>query len=164
MRIAVIDSSSLIALVHLDLARQLSLFFDIVYVPRSVQREVNRKYRFRHRIQKLFRTSVFKRCPTADAVRVDLLRIDLDEGEAEALVQAQERNARFFVGDEKKARDFSERQGLRPVGAVNLLARLHLQGQAGELTVLIRKLRIEIGFRVSDNIVDEAVRRASEPI
>jgi predicted nucleic acid-binding protein len=164
LRVAVIDSTSLIALVHLNLARQLSLFFDIVYIPRSVQGEVNRKYRFRRRVQKLYRTSVFRKCLTADTIRVKLLTINIDEGEAEALVQAQERSATFFIADEKKARDFGERQGLKPVGTVNLLARLHLQGQANELTVLVRKLRIEIGFRVTDAIVDEAIRRASEPI
>ena len=46
MRIAVIDSSSLINLAYLDLASKLGLYFNRVYVPRSVQAEVNRKHRF----------------------------------------------------------------------------------------------------------------------
>jgi hypothetical protein len=37
LRIAVIDSSSLIALAHLELARTLGLFFDIIYVSSAVQ-------------------------------------------------------------------------------------------------------------------------------
>lgn len=97
-------------------------------------------------------------------MRVDLLRIDIDEGEAEALVQAQERDASFFIGDEKKARDISERQGLKPVGVAGLLARLHLEGRAPDLAVMVRKLRVEIGFRIADKIIHEAMRRASEPI
>lgn len=43
MRIAVIDASPLINLTHLNLATDLSLFFDRVYVPRAVQKEVNEK-------------------------------------------------------------------------------------------------------------------------
>ena len=50
MRIAVVDTSPLINLTHLNLARDLALFFDRVYVPRAVQEELNKKGRFRYRL------------------------------------------------------------------------------------------------------------------
>jgi hypothetical protein len=53
LRTAVIDSTPLINLVHLELVTELSLFFDIVYVPRQVQTEVNRKHRFRYLLREL---------------------------------------------------------------------------------------------------------------
>jgi predicted nucleic acid-binding protein len=53
VRIAVVDSSPLIALAHLNLATKLSLFFDLVLVPKTVQKELNRKARFRYRLNKL---------------------------------------------------------------------------------------------------------------
>jgi predicted nucleic acid-binding protein len=74
----------------------MSLFFDVVYVPRAVQREVNRKGRFRYHLNKLYRTGLFCRCEAADETNVRLLLPELDEGEAEALIQAQEREAVFF--------------------------------------------------------------------
>jgi hypothetical protein len=40
-------------------------------------------------------------------------------------------NARYFIGDDKRARQISERQGLKAVGTVRLLARLSLE-PAGE--------------------------------
>ena len=43
MRIAVVDTSPLINLTHLDLAPELALFFDRVHVPRAVQEELNKK-------------------------------------------------------------------------------------------------------------------------
>ena len=79
------------ALTHLDLAKHMPLFFDRVYVPRAVQREVNRKRRFRYRLNKLYQTGFFARCAAADETNVRLLRAELDEGEAEALIQAQEK-------------------------------------------------------------------------
>ncbi len=89
MRKAVIDSSSLINLVHLELAAKLSQYFQVVYVPRRVQVEVNRRSRFRYRLNKLYRTALFQRCVVADEVRVQLLtgpaESELHEGEAEAL-------------------------------------------------------------------------------
>jgi hypothetical protein len=164
VRIAVIDSSSLINLTHLGLAGQLPLFFDFVYVPRAVQREVNRKSRFRYRLNKLYRTGFFRRCRAADKTNVRLLLSELDEGESEALIQAQEKAALFFVGDEKRAREVAEAMGRKPVGTLRLLARLNLQGQASDPRTLVDRLRRDVGFRVSEEVVTQAIAMAPEPI
>jgi predicted nucleic acid-binding protein len=164
LRIAVVDTSPLINLTHLDLAGDLPLFFDRVYVPRAVQKEINKKGRFRYRLNKLYRTGFFTRCTTADAFNVQLLQVELDKGEAEALVQAQERQALYFIGDEKRARTIAERMGRRPIGTLRLLARLALEGRAAELPNLVQVLRRDLGFRASDEIVKQAVDLATEPI
>lgn len=164
MRTAVIDSSPLIHLAHLDLCRALSLFFDLVYVPRAVHREVNRKSRFRYKLRKLYEGGFFVRCNVADTTNVRLLRADVDEGEAEALIQAQERGAAFFIGDDKRAREVGKNLGLTCVGTVRILGRLSIQHQAGDARVLIRKLRRDVRFRVSDKVVDEAIAIATQPI
>ena len=163
-RIAVIDSTPLISLVHLELAGELSLFFDTIYVPSAVQREVNRKQRFRYRLRKLYKMGVFERCASADWYGVDLLRPVLEEGESEALVQGQEKQARYFVGDDQEARNTSTGYGLTPVGTVRLLARLNLEGQADDPTVLVRKLRRDLDFRITQQVVDDAIALAPQPI
>jgi predicted nucleic acid-binding protein len=91
LRIAVVDASPLISLTHLNLDRELALFFDGVYVPRAVQEEVNKKGRFRYRLNKLYRAGFFMKCVTADPFNVRLLQAELHKGEAEALIQAQEK-------------------------------------------------------------------------
>jgi predicted nucleic acid-binding protein len=112
MRIAIIDSSCLICLVHLNLASKLALYFDVVFVPRNVQIEFNRKHRSRYRLNKVYEAGVFQRCMCKDETNFLLLAADLDAGEAEGLVQAQERGAEFFLVDERKARTIGVRQGL----------------------------------------------------
>jgi predicted nucleic acid-binding protein len=112
MRIAVIDSPCLICLVHLNLASKLALYFDVIYVPRNVQTEFNKKHRSRYRLNKLFETGTFQKCMHKDETNFQLLTADLDAGEAEGLVQAQEQGAEFFLVDERKAREFGVRQGL----------------------------------------------------
>lgn len=166
MRVAVIDSTPLISLVHLELAGQLSLFFDRIYVPRAVQREVNQKQRFRYRLQKLYRAGVFERCASADPYNVELLQADkaIDEGEAEGLVQGQEKAARYFIGDEQRAREISEGYGLTPVGTIRLLARLNLEGEAEDTEELVRKLRRDLRFRVTEKIVADAIALAPKAI
>lgn len=165
MRVAVVDSSALINLSHLDLALELSRFFDLVLVPRSVQREVNKKGKFRYRLNKLYETEIFQRCATADetAVRL-LLEKNLHMGEAEALIQAQEQNAAYFIGDEKRAREVARNMERKAVGTIRILARLHLDGRAPETNGLVLKLRRDLHFRVSDELVRVAIEMASEPI
>ena len=164
MQIAVVDSSPLINLDHLGLALELSLFFDRVYVPRSVQRELNRKGRFRYRLNKLYNTGFFIRCRTADMTNVQLLRAELHEGESEAIIQAQEKQARFFIGDDKRAREIAQLKGTKAVGTLRLLARLGLEGRAPELRALVRILRRDLNFRVADEVVQQALDIAAEPI
>lgn len=164
MRIAIIDSSCLICLVHLNLASDLALYFDVVYVPRNVQIEFNRKHRSRYRLKKLFEAGLFQRCLCKDEANFRLLTTELDAGEAEALVQAQERGAEFLLVDERKAREIAVRQGLIPYGTVRLLARFCLEGYAEDLWTLVRKLRTERDFRVADEIVRKAIALAETPI
>lgn len=164
MRIAVIDTSPLINLAHVGLARELALFFDRVPVPRAVQEELNKKGRFRYRLNKLYGTGFFARCMTADTFNVQLLQAELHRGESEALIQAQERQALYFVGDERRARAIAMRMGTKPVGTLRLLARLNLEGRAPELFDLVRVLRRDLEFRVSDEIVRQAMDLAGDPI
>lgn len=163
-RAAIIDSSALINLTHLELASKLSLYFDAIYVPRRVQEEVNKKFKFRKSLNKLYRAGLFRRCKCADETRVRLLDADVDAGEAEGLVQAQEKGARFFIVDEKRAREIGQAQGLTLVGTVRLLARLSLEGHADDARSLVRRLRKDLRFRVAEHVVEKAVATAAIPI
>ncbi|SRR6266567_7595465 len=165
MRSAVIDSSSLINLTHLQLAPKMSLYFGRIYVPRRVQEEVNKKSKFRHRLNRLYRTGLFQKCACADETRVQLLLAGkLGGGEAEGLVQAQEKAVAFFIADEKLARDQAARQGLKSVGTVRLLARLSLEGHAEDTPLLVARLRKDLKFRIEDALVDGAIADAVIPI
>ena len=164
MRIAVVDASPLINLTHLNLARDLTLFFDRVYVPRAVQEELNKKGRFRYRLNRLYSAGFFTRCMAADNFNVQLLQAELHKGEAEALIQAQEKQALYFIGDERRARTIAARMGRKAVGTLRLLARLNLEGRAPALTDVVRVLRRDLGFRASDEIVQQAIDLAAEPI
>lgn len=160
---AVIDSSALINFVHLELAKDLHFYFQTIYVPRAVQTEVNRKGRFRYRLNKLYSKGVFKKCRVGSRTNALLLR-PLHEGEAEALVQASETGATVFIGDEKEAREMSARRGILPVGTARILARLHLENYAEHPRALVQRLRDEVNFQIADEIVDAALRVAHEPI
>jgi predicted nucleic acid-binding protein len=140
------------------------LFFDRIYIPRNVQIEFNRKHRSRYRLNKLLRTGVFEKCMCNDKTNFEILRAELDAGEAEGLVQAQEKGADCFLVDERKARIIGLRQGLVPYGTVRLIARLCLDGYAEDTWALVRRLRRDLRFRIEDDIVEDAIASATTPI
>ncbi len=164
MRTAVIDSGPLIHLAHLELAKYLSQYFDVIYVPATVQREVNQKHRFRYKLQKLYATGTFARCQSVDKWNVELLTAELDAGESEAIIQAQEKNYAVFIGDERRARSIAMAKGLKPLGTVAILARLHIEGFAEETPTLVDKLRRDLKFRVTDSVVRDCIQKANQPI
>jgi predicted nucleic acid-binding protein len=79
-------------------------------------------------------------------------------------VQAQEKRAHFFIVDEKRAREIAQRRGLILVGTVRLLARLSLEGLADEPKALVSKLRKDLNFRISEEVISAAVAQATNPI
>lgn len=165
MRIAVIDSSPLINLAHLNLAMKLSQFFDVVFVPNAVQREVRKKHRFGHRLNKFYGSGFFTRCVAADWTNVRLLMAEpLGEGESEAITQAQEKAPAFFIADEKRARVIAGKMGQLHAGTARILARLNFEGLAPDLEALVPKLERDLDFRISKKVVQEAISMAPKPI
>lgn len=164
MRHTVIDSSSLRAIAHLKLATKLSLFFDVVHVPRQVQTEVNKKQKFRHQLNKLYGTGLFQRCSVGNQTNVRLLMPELDEGEAESITQAQEKHADRVILDEKKARRVAFNMSIQPVGVARLLFRLQRDGHIEDARKLINQLKKELKFRISEDVIKEASLKAEDPI
>lgn len=164
MRTAVIDSSALIHLDHLGLATKLSNFFDRIYVSSIVEAEVNRKHRFRYRMKKLYGSGKFEKCKSSNLQNRQLLEVTVHSGEADAITQAQERSAGFFIGDDLDARTVAERMSIQPIGVARLLFRLNADGDADDPRRLIQKLRRDLDFRISNLVIQEASAKASEPI
>jgi predicted nucleic acid-binding protein len=164
---AVIDSSTLINLSHFDLAIKLSLFFQEVLVPGLVEQEVCRGRRFRYRLKSLYQSGVFSKCKTVNELNRELLRQQgLHPGEADALAQAQEQEIPVFIADDKTARKSAGRKGKIVLGTAGILSKFYVQGVVKtHPQVLIRKLRrSKLKCRISDEIVEEAMKKAYEPV
>jgi predicted nucleic acid-binding protein len=170
VREAVIDTSSLLAISHLNLATELSLFFDVIHVPRQVQIELNKKHKFRYTLNKLYETGIYTRCVAADRTNVSLLmpplnkESSLDEGEAEGIIQAQEKGIEEVIFDEKEARHIASLMGITPIGVARLLFRLERDGHIEDANKLIKKIQKELKFRISKKVVEEARQKSEEPI
>jgi len=90
------DASPLIALKHMEILEKLNTLFQIVMVPPAVIRELNVKE------GEYFANLRFLKIENSGDVRlVKALRLMVDEGEAEAIALALERNAFLLIDDLK---------------------------------------------------------------
>jgi predicted nucleic acid-binding protein len=165
---AVIDSSPLMYLSHLDLTIKLSQFFDVVLVPAFVEEEVCRKHRFRYRLRSLYNSRVFSKCRTVNEWNRQLLLYEkgIHPGEADAIAQAQEQEISVLILDETAARRSAEKKGKVVLCTAGILSRPYIQGivkiHSRDLIQRLRKSKLKC--RISDQIIEEAMKRAYEPI
>jgi len=85
-----------------------------------------------------------------------LLKVELDEGEAEAVMLANELKARLLLIDERKGRVRAERMQLKIMGTVGILLLAKAKGVDIDLREALDRLRNE-GFRLSDRLYERVL-------
>lgn len=95
-----------------------------------------------------------------DSTKISLL-YELDRGEAEVIILAQEQRTAEVIIDEKVARMQARILGLKVVGTLGLLLRAKNQGFIDEIRPLINKI-LEEGIYIHENIVRGIVQEAGE--
>jgi predicted nucleic acid-binding protein len=70
--------------------------------------------------------------------------------------------ATHLVLDDENARKIGGKmKQLRLIGTVGILARLERQGFAKDTRDLVEKLRRDLGFRIADRLVEDAIEKAT---
>lgn len=89
--------------------------------------------------------------PTDEAL-IRTLRQDLDEGEAEAIALAVERDASRVLIDEREGRRRARTIGLEVTGVLGILLRAAREGALGSLADALDELEEEAGFWISPSL------------
>ena len=87
--------------------------------------------------------------------------IGLDQGEAEVLTLAEEREARLVVIDERRGRRFAQRLGIPLTGTLGILLLAKGGGLIESVAVLIFRLQ-EAGLFLSSDLVRRTLELAGE--
>ena len=86
---------------------------------------------------------------------------ELDQGEAETIVLAQELNAEWVLMDEKAGRRKLTEMGINKIGTLGILLRAKSTGLLSAVRPEIEKLRAQ-HFSISQAVIDAILKEANE--
>jgi predicted nucleic acid-binding protein len=147
-RFIVCDSTCLIALERIRRLELLPELFGEIFVPPAVAGEFGGDFAWL-KVQR-----------PADANYVAALKLQLDDGEAEAIALAKELGC-VVILDDLPARRVARMQNQRFVGLIRLLMLAKTAGKLAAIRPVIESLRAA-GFFMSEALVAEALRLARE--
>jgi predicted nucleic acid-binding protein len=168
---AVIDTSCLLNLLHLNLISKTVLRYDAVYIPQYVFDEVTRRWHHPDELRKLLRHYTFlKKCSVGEKARTRLLYdrkrnpgAPIHQGEAEAIVQATERRVSDVLIDERAGTRIAHQHSLNVKSTLELLKDFKRTGIVPEIKSLIAHLRSPgRSFWLSDSVVNRALEDVDE--
>jgi len=160
--IVVSDTSPIRALAHLSLLVLLQELFDEVLVPPAVDVELRNPPTSLHCVDVRDIAYVRIQSPRDRTKVAEFLQV-LDPGESEALALALEVGVSAVLIDEVAGRTMAKRLGLLPVGVLGLLVRAKQRGLLPEVRPLLDRLKMDLGFFISDPLRAEVLRLAREP-
>ncbi len=93
---------------------------------------------------------------------VQVLRRDLDQGEAEAIALAVQVKADYILLDEKEGRRIAKSLGLRTTGVLGILSRAKREGHLPSVWEAIQQLQTQAGFRIGADLLADILRENGE--
>lgn len=144
--VVVADSSCLIALSKIGYLDILKKLFGNIVIPASVYREVVIQGAGRPGADEVAQAEWIKSLEVQDRLAVRTLKLSLGEGESETIVLASERQAKFLILDDGKARQMALGLSLPVIGTVAVLGKAVEKDFLSDLPSLLDQLR-EHGFR-----------------
>ncbi len=151
------NTTPLIALAWLEQLDLLPKLFGQVHIPQAVFDETRAKTGAVEipEVSWLILDSV------KNAHAILLLSDQLDAGESEAIVLAQELEAGLLLMDERRGRRRAIQSGLTVTGTLGILMEARFRGMIETLRPSLEKLRL-LPFRMSDELFEEVLRKVGE--
>jgi predicted nucleic acid-binding protein len=160
---AVSNSSVLIALSSIG---QLELihkrFPDGVIIPQAVWKEVVETGAGRVRAEQVAKASWLTISSVSNMNLLSLLRLELDEGESEAIALFIEQPNQAILLDEKNARRVAKQMNLPVLGTIGILIWAKQNGLIPNLKEQLDALQSIGNFRLSNLIYQEAITKVGE--
>lgn len=154
MTLVVSDTSPITSLISIGRAGILSDIYDVVVVPGAVAKELES---YHEAIPEFLDVLSVK-----DIEAVDRLCVELDQGEAEAIILSKELHADYLLIDEAAGRAVARCEGVTFVGLIGALLLAKQRGLISSLSGILDALEQKAGFYLSDDVRTMFLKEAGE--
>ena len=93
---------------------------------------------------------------------IQALRLELDQGEAEAIALSLELKAEYVLMDEREGREIAKAMGLAPIGILGVLLRAKRESSLDSVEQAMVALRQEAGFFIAEDLFSAVLVEAGE--
>ncbi len=162
--IVVSDSSPLIALADVGQLRLLLELFSTVLIPEAVYQEIVVHGTGRAGAAAVQAAAWIEQRGVANTGLADVLKLELDEGEAEAIALALENGADLVLLDERQGRQRAARLGLHVTGVLGVLVEAKHQHLLAAVRPVLDALRHDAGFWISNDLYRRILDLAGEAL
>jgi predicted nucleic acid-binding protein len=161
---AVSDTSPIPGLAAIGQLELLHEQFGAVFIPQAVLVELRTETDFRGTavIRDALQSGWLETRDVRNLPLVRALAMELDNGEAEALALATDLAVEIIVMDEHDGRMRARAMGLKTVGVIGILLRAKKEGRIQSLEDALRSLREQIGFFISEELMQRILVDAKE--
>lgn len=160
--IVVSDTSAIINLASIGQLDLLHRLFDQILIPESVFDEIVVSGAGRPGAADVAQQSWIQSRRIVDRALVDVLLVELDLGEAEAIVLAREVGSDLLLIDERRGRAVADRLGITKIGLIGVLVLARRSGEIAALRPLLDALRDDAGFWIRDELYDRVLDAVDE--
>ena len=155
----VCDTSPITNLLQIGQLNILHSLFKQIVIPESVYNEL---MYYEDQKNEIERRSWIIVKSVKNFKKLELLELQLDKGEAEAIVLAEELSADMIVIDERKGRKIATEYGLRIIGLLGILISAKREGYIDLLKPYLEKLVFDVGFRINKNLYQRVLQEVDE--
>ncbi len=153
------NTTPIICLLKLNRLELLQRLYNQIYIPTAVFKEIEAG-KAKGYYKDLSKIDWINIIETQDKQAVKYF-LDLDEGEAEAIVLAAEIKADLIILDEKLGRFHAKHADLKITGTIGILIKAKSEGLIGELKPLLNEL-IDKEVWISEKLISEILKKVGE--
>jgi len=148
--IVVSDTSPITYLIKIGRLELLKRVYPKVYIPKAVYDELL-SWDYEDFDQSAIDSNWVEVCKIKDKALLAYLELDLDKGEAEAIVLAKEIGANYLLIDERKGWKIAKEQGINAIGLIGVLLKAKKMNLISEVLPLVDDLRMRAGFWLNED-------------
>lgn len=160
--IVVSNTSPIINLTAIGQLRLLKHLYGKIIVPEAVYQEIAVKGVGQAGSIEIEKEKWIKTKAVSNHKFAQALKLELDEGESEAIALAVESSADLLLMDERKARLVASRFGIDYIGILGILIEAKQKGLIKAVRLFLDDLIIKAGFWMSQELYNRVLKEAGE--